>query len=348
MSKKRVKRHVSQLVVWSISRMVEIANPVLVTGAAGFIGSHLVERLLAEGNDVIAFDVPGTRTDERARVIYGDIANRDDVRAAMQGIGTVFHTAAVVSDWAPRAAYERVTLQGSRWVFEEAVQNHARVILLSSGSVYGDKIGRGVLREDEPLGKPLGIYGEYKQKQENLAWEFHRAQGMALTVVRPFKVFGPGSKPWVHEVARNLLSGKPTLINGGNYNPGLIYIDNLVDILLLAASSPHAQGRCYNGYDGSTITLRKYFTDLARIIGAPPPKTMPRWFAFILAALIEPTWKILRKQLRPLLTNDSLWMVSSDYRISTARVFDELGFTPRVSYEEGMRRVETYWKSLHI
>jgi nucleoside-diphosphate-sugar epimerase len=330
--------------------MNTLTQPILVTGGAGFIGSHLVERLLADGNDVIVFDVPGAPIPDawhaRARIVYGDIANRDDVRAAMKNIGTVFHTAAIVSDWAPRESYERVTLQGSHFVFEEAVRNKTRVLLLSSGSVYGDKIGRVELREDEPLGKPLGIYGEYKQKQENLAWKFHRTQGMALTVVRPFKVFGPGSKPWVHEVAKNLLAGKPTLINDGNYNAALIYIDNLVDILLLAASLPHAQGRCYNGYDGLRVTLRQYFTDLARIIGAPPPRAMPGGFAKILAAVIEPTWKILKIKTRPLLTSDSLRMISSNYRISTARVFDELDFTPRVSYEEGMRRVEEYWRNL--
>ncbi len=333
-----------------MNTLASFPQSVLVTGGAGFIGSHLVERLLADGNQVVVFDVPGARVPdawrERVRVVHGDIANRDDVRAVMQGIGTVFHTAAIVSDWAPRAAYERVTLQGSRLVFEEAVRNNTRVLLLSSGSVYGDKIGRGVLREDESLGRPLGIYGAFKQRQEQLGWEFQRERGMALTVVRPFKVFGPGSKPWVHEVAAALQSGKPTLINGGNYNPGLVYVENLVEILLLAASLPQAQGRVYNGYDDTTITLRQYFADLARIVGAPPPKVMPRWFARILAATIGPTWKILQKKSRPLLTNDSLRMISSDYQISTERVRNELGFTPRVSYEEGMRRVEAYWRVL--
>lgn len=351
MKRKRAKRRASRIIAWSTSRVIEIANPVLVTGAAGFIGSHLVEQLLAEGNTVVAFDVPDAPMPaswrERVRIVHGDVANPDDVRVAMQGIGTVFHTAAIVSDWAPRTAYERVTLQGSRYVFEAAVRNHTRVLLLSSGSVYGDKIGRVELREDEPLGRPVGIYGEYKQKQENLAWEFHRARGMALTVVRPFKVFGPGSKVWVHEVAKNLLAGKPTLINGGNFNTALIYIDNLVDILLLAAALPHAQGRCYNGYDGTRITLRQYLTDLARIIGAPPPKTMPRWLAYALAMTLEPTWKILHKSSRPLLTRDSLRILSSDYRVSTDRVFNELGFVPRVSYEEGLRRIEAYWRALN-
>ncbi len=328
-----------------------LPQPVLVTGGAGFIGSHLVGRLLADGNQVVVFDVPEARIPDtwrdRVRIVHGDIANETDVRAAMQNIGTVFHTAAVVSDWAPRDAYERVTLQGSRFVFERAVQNKTRVLLLSSGSVYGDKIGRGVLREDESLGRPLGIYGEYKQKQEMLGWEFQRAHGMQLSVVRPFKVFGPGSRPWVHEVAKNLLDAKPVLIDGGNYVPGLIYIDNLVDILVRAAAFPQAQGRVYNGYDGTTITLRQYFTDLARIVSAPPPKEMPGWFAKILASVLGPTWRVLNIKTRPLLTHDSLRFISTDYQISTERVFNELGFAPCVTYAEGMRRVEEYWRNLH-
>ncbi|MBI5030403.1 MAG: NAD(P)-dependent oxidoreductase [Chloroflexi bacterium] len=330
--------------------ILPLPNPVLVTGGAGFIGAHLVERLLADDNQVISFDVPGVRVPEtwrdRIRIVTGDIANENDVCNALQGVGTVFHTAAVVSDWAPRQAYERVTIQGSRFVFEQAVKNKTRVLLLSSGAVYGDKIGRGVLCEDDPLGHPIGIYSEYKQKQEMLGWEYHRQHGMQLSVVRPTKVFGPGSKPWVHEVAKNLLSGKPTLINGGNYIPGFVYVDNLVDILIRAASLPQAQGRVYNGYDGTTATLRQYFTDLARIVGAPSPKAMPGWFAKILAAVIGPTWKILNIQSRPLLTNDSLRMISSNYEISTKRVRNELGFTSLVSYEEGMRRIEAYWHTL--
>ncbi len=329
-----------------------LPQPALVTGGAGFIGSHIVERLLDDGNQVVVFDVPGARMPDawrgRVRLVAGDIANPADVRGALQGIGTVFHTAALVSDWAPRQAYERVTLQGSGSVFEEAVRNKTRVLLLSSGAVYGDKIGRGVLREDEPLGRPIGIYSEYKQKQEALGWKFHREHGMQLSVVRPTKVFGPGSKPWVHEVAKNLLGGKPTLINGGNYNPGLVFVENLVDILIRAAAFPHAQGQVFNGYDGTAVTLRQYFTDLARIVGAPPPKVMPGWFAKILAAVIGPTWKILNIQSRPLLTNDSRRMLSSDYQISTDRVRNELGFVPLVSYEEGMRRVEKYWRGLNL
>lgn len=331
-----------------MSDPANLPGPAVVTGGLGFIGRHLVDALLERGQSVIAFDLPGGRVPDawrgRVDVRFGDITRPAEVQAALAGAGLVFHTAAVVSDWAPRADFERVTLEGSRHVFDAAVRAGARVLLLSSFSVYGDKIGRGLLREESGFGRPLGIYGEYKQKQETLAWEYHRQHGMPLTVVRPSKVYGPGSKPWVHEVANVLRRGQPALIDGGNYVPGLVYVDNLVDLILLAAAHPKAPGRAYNGYDGTTTTLREYFTDLARIVGAPPPRSMPRWAAGLLAAVIEPAWKLLRIRSRPLLTRDSLRLISSDYQISIERAQTELGFRPRVSYAEGIRRVEAYWR----
>lgn len=327
-----------------------LAEPILVTGGLGFIGRHSVEALLQRGQAVAVFDVPGApvpaRWGDRVRVLRGDIANADEVRAALDGIRTVLHTAAVVSDWAPAAEHQRVTVEGSRHVFAEAARTGARVALLSSCAVYGEHIGRRELREDLEPGRPIGAYSFYKQQQEALAWQFQRERGLKLSVVRPSKVFGPGSRPWVHEAAQALRRGSPTLVGGGDYNPGLVYVDNLVDILLRAAALPQAQGRAYNGYDGTAATLRQYFTDLARIVGAPAPRAMPRWFASLLAAVIEPAWRLLRLKSRPLLTRDSLRMISSEYRISQERARAELGFTPLVSYEEGMRRVEAYWRGL--
>jgi 2-alkyl-3-oxoalkanoate reductase len=327
-----------------------LPQPVLVTGGAGFIGRHLVDRLLSLGNQVLVFDVPGTRLPEAWRgvvpLIAGDIASHDDVGRALAGVGTVFHAAAVVSDWAPAAEYERVTLDGSRHLFEEAVKRGTRVLLLSSFAVYGDLVGKAELAEELPLGRPLGIYGRYKQKQEELAWRFHAEQGMQLRIVRPSKVFGPGSGPWLHEVSRNLLAGKPVLINGGDFNPGLVYVDNLVDILILAASLPQAEGRVYNGYDGTKVTWRGYCTDLARIIGAPPPRALPGWLARSIATGLPPLWRALRIKTRPLLTPDSLRNLMTDYKISLRRTCHELGFEPRVSYVQAMQCIEAYWRAL--
>ncbi len=326
-----------------------LAQPILVTGGAGFIGRHLVEQLLQLDNDVAVFDVPAARLPDhwssRIRFMPGDIAQAADVAAAMTGVGTVFHAAAVVTDWAPAADYERTTLGGSRLVFDAAVRNGSRVILLSSFAVYGDLVGRTELTEDLPFGRPLGIYGRYKQQQEELAWRYHREQHMPLTVVRPAKVFGPGSPQWLHEVARNLLAARPVLINGGNFNPALVCVDNLIDLLILAASLPQALGRTYNGWDGIDVTWRRYCTDLAQIIDAPSPRTMPGWVAQTIGAVAPPLWRLLGKKTRPLMTPDSLRNLMTDYRISMARVCGELGFVQRVTYEAAMQRIATYWQT---
>ncbi len=332
--------------------MSEVKNglpqPILVTGGAGFIGRHLVDQLLQLDNDVSVFDVPAARIPEhwrdRVRVLGGDIASRRDVEAAMDGAGIVFHAAAVVTDWAPAEAYERVTLGGSRLVFDAAVRNRTKVLLLSSFAVYGDMVGQVELTEDLPFGKPLGIYGRYKQQQEDLAWRYHSEQGMVLTVVRPSKVFGAGSPQWLHEVARNLLAARPVLIDGGNFNPGLVFVDNLVDILILAASLPQAESRTYNGWDGIDVTWRRYCTDLAQIVGAPPPRAMSGALARSIGFVAPRLWRLLRKKTRPLMTPDSLRNLMTDYRISLARVCGELGFVRRVSYEEGMQKIAGYWR----
>ena len=331
-----------------MSSIPSLPQPVVVTGGAGFIGRHMVARLLEMNHAVTVFDVPGARLDpawrDRVRFVGGDVTDPADVAAAMEGAGSVIHAAAVVTDWAPAADYERVDIGGSRLVFDAAVRNGTRVLLISSFAVYGDQVGRAaVLSEDLTPGQPFGIYGRYKQLQEAMAWRYHREQGMALTVVRPSKVYGPGSKPWLHEVANNLLAGRPVLINGGNFNPGLVYVENLVEIILRAAGLPEGQGRLYNGYDATNITWQRYCTDLARIIGAPPPKAMPGWVAQGIAVLAPPLWRLLRKTSRPLMTGDSLRVLMTDYHISTERACSELGFERLVSYEDSLARIATYW-----
>jgi nucleoside-diphosphate-sugar epimerase len=79
-------------------------------------------------------------------------------------------------------------------------------------------------------------------------------------------------------------------------------------------------------------------------VGAPPPRSLPRPAARALAAVIAPAWRLLRLRSRPLLTPDSLRLLSSEYTISLDRVRRELGFEPRVSYAEGLARVEAYWR----
>ncbi len=318
-----------------------LRGPVLVTGATGFIGRRIVERLLAGGAAVSAFVLPGESVPvgwgAGGEVVRGDVADAPAVDRAMEGIGTVVHLAAVVGDWAPASLFDRVTVRGTRHVLSAAAAARARAVLASSVVVYGDSIGRDVCDEDHPFGRPLGLYGRSKQAQELCARELAASRGLEVVIVRPTNVFGPGSRPWVDEVLAQIRRGLPTLVGGGAGRAGLCSVENAVDVFLRAAATPSAAGRIYNASDGSEVTWRRYFEDLARAAGAPPPKAVPELVARASARVCEAVWRLGRLAGRPPITREALNLIGSDFQVPIERARRELGYSPDpASYESTM------------
>lgn len=326
--------------VRSDERVPPLPAPVLVTGAAGFIGRHLVARLVAGKTPVRALVLPGEhiRGVDAAdlTLVEGDVADGATVEAAVDGCQTVIHLAAVVADWGARVDHLRVTVGGTHNVLVSAARHGSRAVIVSSLVVYGDALARDVCDEEHPMGRPMGVYGDAKQEQERVAWRFIGEGRGPVTIVRPTNVYGPGSGPWVGESARALRRGLPVLIGGGDLDAALCHVENLVDLLLRAAASPSAVGRAYNAADGSGVTWRRYFTDLARLLGAPPPRAMPRGLARLCATAVEAVWSLARIRGRPPLTHEALNLVGSNLRVPIDRARRELGYEPGVSYETGM------------
>lgn len=324
------------------------ASPAVVTGAAGFIGRHLVERLLVQGVDVRALLLPDepepVSWGGRAEVVRGDVTDAGGMASLVEGAGTVFHLAAVVGDWGPEELFQRVGVGGTENVLGPAAEAGARAVLASSIVVYGHRIARGSCPESTPFGRAFGPYGRAKQAQERRAWELADATGLELSVVRPANVFGVGSRPWVEMVLPLLRARQPTLIGGGDYPAGLCHVHNLVDVLVLAATHPRAVGRAFNAADGSEITWRRYFGDLAEAIDAPAPRSVPRWLGQPLALGSEALWRLLRRPNRPPMTREALNLAGSANRIPIDRARQELGWQPSVTYDEAMAEL---WAHLH-
>jgi nucleoside-diphosphate-sugar epimerase len=313
--------------------------PILVTGGTGFIGRRLVDRLLSAGCAVRVLALPdedlppawGTAVE----VHRGSLADPAAVRAAVEGTGLAFHLAAVVGDWGAESLFREITVEGTRRVLGPAHVERIPVVLASSIVVYGDRLGREVCDEDLEHGRPYGPYSRAKQAQERLARDYLEL-GADIRIVRPANVYGPGSRVWLDEVAAVLRRGTPALIDGGRQNAGLVYVDHVADILL-RAGGPRAQaGGIYNACDELDVTWARYLGDVAGLVGAPAPRSVPSWLAWPLATGMEGLWRALGREQRPALTREALHLISADHRVPGRRARAELGHEPSVGYADAI------------
>ena len=324
----------------------KIKAPILVTGATGFIGQVLIKKLREKKLRVRALVLPDdsipAKWGDDVEIVRGDITRYKEVKIAMEGIKTVFHLAAVVTDWGDEKRFWEIGVQGTQHVLHEASENKIRMILASSIVVYGDKIGKQVCDENTPFGKTFGPYSYVKQAQEKLAQVYVNKKDLQLTVIRPANVYGPCSHPWVHQVLETLKSGSPTLVNGGNFNAGLVYVDSVAEAMILCAASEIAIGKTYNVCDDNQITWKQYFRDLAIIAGYPSPKPLPKFLAKTFAHSINRTWRTLKLKTQPPITLESLNLVGSNHQINTNRLKEDLGFAPNYSYAKALEETRQY------
>jgi len=328
----------------------KIKEPVLVTGAAGFIGSRLVRRLLSEGKQVCAFDVmacpESLEGEDRLSWIQGDITKRENVKIAVDKCGSIFHLAALVGDRGQAEHHKKITVDGTQTLFELVLESSVqpRVVLASSIVVYGDQINGQRCYEGMPHGCFFGPYGESKQAQEVIAHQFIQ-QGLDIRIVRPANVYGAGSKPWVDDVCTELLKGMPVLIAEGNYDAGLVHVDNVIEVLMLASSSEGGKGQIFNAADEEGVTWRRYMKDLADCCGASKPKSIPRIVAKYLAKSGELAFRLMKTETRPPLTAEALNLVGSNHCIDMSKTKKLLGYKPVKQYREGLEDIRQYLKS---
>src|SRR6184192_2944381 len=265
-----------------------VADLFLVTGGAGFIGSHLVERLLAHGARVRVLDnfSTGARSNlpfakafgRRLEVVRGDIRQRGVVERATRGVRVVFHQAAMRS--VPRSVKDPLgananNVTGTLHVLEAARRARvSRVVYASSSSVYGDNPDLPK-REDQPPA-PISPYAVSKAAGEQYARVWSRLYGIATVGLRYFNVFGPRQDPkseYAAVIPRFILwalHGSPLEVHGdGEQSRDFTYIDNVVEANLAAASAPAAAGEAFNVGCGNRVSLLEIIGRLEKILGHP-------------------------------------------------------------------------------
>jgi UDP-glucuronate 4-epimerase len=294
------------------------ARRILITGAAGFIGSTLLDRLLAEGREVVGLDsfdpfyaeaikrrnLVAAMESPRFRLERGDIRDPEAVRRALAGgVDVVVHLAALAGvrpSLERPAVYADVNVHGTAVVAEAAVRTGAsRFVFASSSSVYGEREA-GPFRESDPVERPVSPYAATKRAGELLLHSFHHAHGLSVTCARIFTAYGPRQRPdlAIHKFAARMLRGEPVPVFGdGTSLRDFTYVDDLVDGLVRAID----QGLGFsilNFGGGHTVSVLDVVQELERVLGVEariewhPPQMgdVPRTWADVSAVRKALDW----------------------------------------------------------
>jgi UDP-glucose 4-epimerase len=309
-------------------------SKVLVTGGAGFVGSHLVDALLARGNRVRVLDnlSTGRRTnlahvEDQIEFVEGDITNPETVRGAVVGVEVVYHQAALAS--VPRSVAQPLATHAAcatgtvELLHAAARANVRRLVYASSSSVYGNQAAPS--KQESQLPSPLSPYAAAKLSAENYCQAFAATFPVETVSLRYFNVFGPRQDPdgpyaaVIPRFVRALLSGNPPTIYGdGRQSRDFTYVENVVEANLRAGEAPNVSGRVFNVACGQSISLLELLQHLQDMLGTDiaPDFAAPR------AGDVR----------------DSL----AD--ISQAKQF--LGYRVKVDFVEGLRQTLDYYRTL--
>jgi UDP-glucose 4-epimerase len=308
-----------------------MAGQCLVTGGAGFIGSHLVDALAATGRSVRVLDdfSTGLRANlsPAVEVVGGSVTDVNAVGRAVAGCEVVFHLAAlasVVRSVEDPPASHAVTATGTLNVLDAAHKAGVRrVVYAGSASAYGGADDPAGQDEDTPL-VPLSPYAAAKLAGEFYCQAFTHTHGLETVRLRFFNVFGPRQRadsPYSGVIAlftSALMAGRtPTIFGDGLQSRDFVYVSDVCDALIRAADTPGVSGRVYNVGTGNGVTLLELVAALDRILGtnAVPAHGPPR---------------------------------AGDVRHSRAkidRIATELGYRPRVPFEDGLRRTVEWYRT---
>jgi nucleoside-diphosphate-sugar epimerase len=321
---------------------------ILVTGAAGFLGRHVVAALWRCGADVVALVRDKTRApralERQATIVEGDVANAEAMAAAMDGVAVVIHCAAVTRNNVPWSEHHRTNVRGTEVVLRAAHEAGVRrAVHVSSVIVHGPAGAGGsdLVAESAPYAEDVDRWAHYQRSKieaEQMAFDLHRRLGLPVSVIRPGIIYGPGA---ARSVGRGLLRlGRVQLSIGSGKNVlPYTYIGNVVDAILLAVASPDAVGRAYNVVDEPQAPVRAWAARAAALrdeslISAPVPAGLLSGVARLLEAKRERDGS----DAPPKLTRFVVASATSSRRYDTTGARRDLGWRPEVSPDEGLRR----------
>lgn len=322
---------------------------ILVTGVTGFIGSHVAERLLREGCAVRGL----VRNLEKAKpleakgmqIVRGDMTDRASLINAVKNTEIIFHFAGILADeYRSWSYYRKVNVDGTKILADAAIESGIELFIHTSTAwVYG-KDAVGIINEQSPKIFSGTRYCDTKLEAENIIRGLNK--NLPVIIVQPTDVYGPGDETYTLGPLRMIKSGTMILPGKGKGLINAIYIDDLVEGIILAAKTGKTGDEYLLGAK-EQVTAAEFFGALAGTIGRPTAfPFIPTTLALFAASIAEIFSSVTGIQ--PIFTKEAVYAVLMRAEFDAGKAYSELGFKPKTDLKKGMALVAEWIKSKNI
>ncbi|MDF5717244.1 MAG: NAD-dependent epimerase/dehydratase family protein [Rhizonema sp. NSF051] len=302
----------------------------LVTGANGFTGAHLVQALVQQGNTVVGLVRKSSNLARlsgcNVELVYGDITDRDALRTAMNGVDTVFHTAAYVElGIVNEAEMERVNVEGTRAVLEVAQAFAVSMVYCSTIGIFGDTKGQVVNETFQRTQSDFSsAYDRTKYQAQQLVDEY-ASNGFPVVSVLPSGIFG-SDDPHFGPVIQLFLKRRLKLWVGSDRITGVVHVDDLATAMILA----NQKGKPGDYYiiSAGDLTTREMFLLLSQKTGIPVPREVPKPLVRLAGNLLDPIGRLFQWQ-PPLSRERVHYIYDRCVRVDATKARHQLGWQPR-------------------
>jgi nucleoside-diphosphate-sugar epimerase len=313
---------------------------VLITGATGLLGGHLLRELQQRGEQIRALVLPVEDAEQLlvqgVEVVRGDVTNVKTLAPAVKSIDIVIHLAGMMGVWRPLADYRAVNVTGSENLYRAA---HAagvrRFVHTSSHTVYGLGHGR-FMTEQDALRPDPDPYSITKAEGDRLIRRLMQKSAMETVIIRPGTFFGPGDRLHFGRMAERIKQGKGVIVGRGDNALPFCYVTDVVQGFLLATYHEQAPGHVYNITNDRPLTQLEMFNAIADAVEGQRPTRhlpyLPIYYGGIVAEKIA-----LIGHSKPIVTRLGAMMFGTDTRHSVEKARRELGYEPKVGIQEGIR-----------
>jgi len=324
----------------------------LVTGATGFVGSHIAEKLKQEGEEVIALARESSDTgfleESGIEIRYGCVTDPCSVYQATKGIERVYHAAALTDEWVAKEESYEVNVEGTANILQAAFENKIdRFFFVSSLAVMGFKNHYNTAVVTDYI-KARDPYIDTKIEAEKFVWRFNKF-GLATTILRPGFMYGPRDRRFMRRILSKLEKGSFRFVGGGKNILNLNYVGNFADAVVLAGKTPRSIGQAYNiANDDKNLDMQTFIFKVADLWGYARPKShIPVKAAQAATCVMERFARLMRRKEPPLLTKTRLKFLSHNLEFDISKTKEELGFENKIDIDQGLYMTKQWIEASH-